>query len=207
MKNIIIYSKYDLVRFYLKETVKNIMAMQPKSDNITISVCYSLPELENAIRELNDLVILFDLDDVSNFEKFHLFQMTSGKINKNRLFLFTKETEQSKFHAELMQISSCVLSKTTLQSKIETTLYKLIFCSECMLKVRNTAQKDRSASKSSKILTPRENEIIQYMLSGLSNKEISVLININNKAVSAHRVNIYKKYQSRNILEFYSRFK
>ncbi|WP_370447127.1 helix-turn-helix transcriptional regulator [Yersinia frederiksenii] len=42
-------------------------------------------------------------------------------------------------------------------------------------------------------LTPKENEVLEYILSDLSNGDISRLLDMKSKTVSAHRRNIYNK--------------
>lgn len=42
-------------------------------------------------------------------------------------------------------------------------------------------------------LTQRENEVLEYILLGLSNGDISAELDMKNKTVSAHRRNVYNK--------------
>lgn len=209
MNNVIIFSNYDLVRFFLKRTIENITMMRPKRGNVAISVCYSLSELENNILTLDNPTIIFDIDDVSKFEQFRLFKIAKGKVNQDRLFLFTSEHEKSGSYTMLMQISSFLLSKTALQSQIEAMFYHLIFRSNNLPKAKVLMQASSSSSdRRERVgLTQRESEVCRHLLSGLSNKDISILLGISNKTVSSHRTNIYSKYQSKNLLELYSRLK
>lgn len=55
-------------------------------------------------------------------------------------------------------------------------------------------------------LTPRESEIIHYIVSGKMNKEISYALNIAISTVEIHRANIMKKLSVRNIAELISHY-
>jgi DNA-binding NarL/FixJ family response regulator len=43
-------------------------------------------------------------------------------------------------------------------------------------------------------LTPRESEVLENILSGLSNKEIATLLGLSEKTVKAHCTAIFKKF-------------
>lgn len=207
MNNIVIFSHHDLVRTFLKGTVESIIMMSPKRSDVVISTCYSLQELESEILTKSHLTVIFDLDEVSKFEQFCIFKHAQRYINKNHLFLFTSESEVSTSYETLAQVSPFILSKTAPPSQIEAMLYQLIFCSKTSLKVKCSMPARSLNRKERAGLTQRESEICRHLLSGLSNKDISILLGISNKTVSSHRTNIYNKYQSKNLLELYSRFK
>ncbi|WP_145523206.1 helix-turn-helix transcriptional regulator [Yersinia rohdei] len=207
MNNVIIFSQYDLVRFYLKKAIENISIMRSKRGNVSIRICYSLSEFENEIQEQDNPIIIFDLDGIEKFEQFRLFKLAKEKVSHCRLFLFTSESEGSGSYTTLKQVSPFILSKTASQSQIETMFYQLIFCFKAVQKTKISAEKTLCTHKDKTALTHRESEICRHLLSGLSNKEIGILLGISNKTVSSHRTNIYGKYQAKNLIELYSRVK
>ena len=61
------------------------------------------------------------------------------------------------------------------------------FQTRCVLREREDIQK-RLAT-----LTPREHEILTYVIAGLSNKQIAYVLNISEKTVKAHRGRVMEK--------------
>ena len=55
------------------------------------------------------------------------------------------------------------------------------------------------------ILTPKEKEIMQLALSGLSNKGIAESLNKSIRTVETHRFNLMKKLNARNLAELYNK--
>ena len=52
-----------------------------------------------------------------------------------------------------------------------------------------------------KILTSRENEVLQYLLTGCSKKEIAYKLHISEHTVKAHIEKIYKKFNINNRIQ------
>ncbi len=55
-------------------------------------------------------------------------------------------------------------------------------------------------------LTGREREVLQYLLSGMSNQEIGIALNISLNTVKTHVRNIYGKYDVRGRMELHRIF-
>ncbi|CFQ41354.1 helix-turn-helix transcriptional regulator [Yersinia aleksiciae] len=205
MNNVIIFSHYDLIRFFLKNVVDKVTAMRPQKEKSDITLCHSLPEVESAIQFMDQPIVIFDTDDVSRFDLFRLLKLINKKAKKNRIFIFTKEPEESRCFAAIRYISSFVFSKTATQAQLESVLYPIMYHCDENLRVRaHTETTDRLKFAA---LTPRENQICQYLLSGLTNADIARLLDISPKTTSAHRVNIYNKYQVNDLIGLYSRLK
>lgn len=51
------------------------------------------------------------------------------------------------------------------------------------------------------IMTAREREILQLIVDGHSNREISSLLNISIRTVEAHRQNLFRKFDVDNIVK------
>lgn len=64
-----------------------------------------------------------------------------------------------------------------------------------------------SNNKESFNLTKRENEILSYLLSGKTNKEISLILDISLNTVNNHVANIYDKSGVKNRVELVNKFK
>lgn len=71
--------------------------------------------------------------------------------------------------------------------------------------VREGAQAGRGRSSSSTILTPREIEVLEFIVAGKSNREIAELLLIEEKTVKNHVSNIYSKLHLKNRYEAITR--
>lgn len=57
------------------------------------------------------------------------------------------------------------------------------------------------AQHGSTTLTPRERDILSYLVSGKSNKFIAIELNISSRTAEAHRARIFRKMGVRNVME------
>lgn len=62
-------------------------------------------------------------------------------------------------------------------------------------------------SEKIKLLSQRETEILEYIKSGHSSKEISNLLYISKRTVDNHRFNILRKYNCKNTIQLLSKYK
>jgi DNA-binding NarL/FixJ family response regulator len=51
------------------------------------------------------------------------------------------------------------------------------------------------------ILTPRERDLVAYLVTGKSNKYIAIELNISSRTAEAHRARIFRKMGVRNAME------
>lgn len=68
----------------------------------------------------------------------------------------------------------------------------------------HSLQKKNSAQPGELKFSKRESEMIPLILDGHSNKEIAVKLNIGNKAVEAHKKNLFKKTKTQSAVGFVS---
>lgn len=71
--------------------------------------------------------------------------------------------------------------------------------------VRSSAQGGRSRSAHSSVLTPRELQVLEFIVAGKSNREIAELLFIEEKTVKNHISNIYSKLHLKNRYEAITR--
>ena len=71
--------------------------------------------------------------------------------------------------------------------------------------VRAGAQDGRSRSASGSVLTPRELQVLEYIVAGKSNREIAEVLYIEEKTVKNHISNIYSKLHLKNRYEAITR--
>jgi DNA-binding NarL/FixJ family response regulator len=87
-------------------------------------------------------------------------------------------------------------------SKVHKAYYKngsvRLYCAGCIETTNNesnTALDEKSKKKkTNSALTPREHEVLQQLIQGLSNKEIAQELFIKKKTVNGHLNSIFKKF-------------
>ncbi|HEN3606849.1 TPA: response regulator transcription factor [Yersinia enterocolitica] len=205
MNNVIIFSHYDLIRFFLELVINKVTEMHPKGCNPSITICNSLSEFESAIQEIHQPVVIFDIDNVSRDDQFRLLTLINNKEKRDRIVVFTKETEESKFFVEVRDVVSFVSSKTATQGQLVNILYPLM--NGCDATFSMKVQTEVINKQEKVYLTPRENQICKYILLGHSNTDIAHILDISPKTISVHRLNIYSKNQVKELLGLYSKLK
>ncbi|HEN3643925.1 TPA: response regulator transcription factor, partial [Yersinia enterocolitica] len=177
----------------------------PKGCNPSITICNSLSEFESAIQEIHQPVVIFDIDNVSRDDQFRLLTLINNKEKRDRIVVFTKETEESKFFVEVRDVVSFVSSKTATQGQLVNILYPLM--NGCDATFSMKVQTEVINKQEKVYLTPRENQICKYILLGHSNTDIAHILDISPKTISVHRLNIYSKNQVKELLGLYSKLK
>lgn len=71
--------------------------------------------------------------------------------------------------------------------------------------VRSSAQSGRSRTAPGSVLTPRELQVLEFIVAGKSNREIAELLFIEEKTVKNHISNIYSKLHLKNRYEAITR--
>ncbi|HNQ67727.1 MAG TPA: response regulator transcription factor [Bacteroidales bacterium] len=66
-------------------------------------------------------------------------------------------------------------------------------------------EKKYFSAKSKNPLTDRENEIAHYIMNGLENKEIALILNISEHTIRTHRKSIYSKLDVKNVAQLLER--
>ncbi|MGE4799917.1 response regulator transcription factor [Yersinia hibernica] len=199
MKDIIIFSQYDLLRFYLNNLINKLIIDKDLKDVINVTVCSSFSDLELHVIKTKKAFIIIDTDDISKPELFRVSHFIHA-VN-SRICLFTKEHEFSQGYTGLMlDFSSSLLSKTASQSHIENSIYKFIFNDDA-------TYQQGSKVNAKRILTTREAEVCELILSGMTNYDIAKKLAISHKTVSAHKKSIHTKYEAKNLIDLYQRLK
>ncbi|HEO0719372.1 TPA: response regulator transcription factor [Yersinia enterocolitica] len=179
------------------------MAKRLVSNDSTIIVCHCLSELERAIESVNRPLVIFDIDNVSRFEKFCFFKLMDKKIKNLHFLILTEYKKESIPYSVIKHVSPFVLSKTTPIEQLENLLWRLIYSPDSALNIR--IQQETLKESSTTILTQREHQICQYILSGLSNTDIADLLDLSPKTISTHKINIYKKYRVKGLFDLHSK--
>jgi two-component system response regulator FixJ len=65
---------------------------------------------------------------------------------------------------------------------------------------RSTANKSDQSQKYYATLTPREKEVLEYLISGVSNKVIAARMSISPRTIETHRANVLRKMNSESVV-------
>ncbi|MGP2423773.1 helix-turn-helix domain-containing protein [Yersinia sp. 2538 StPb PI] len=205
MRDVIIYSGSDLIRFALRQITEPIVFTQRSEFSVTLKVCTTLPEFESLISNSFNPVVIFDIDNVSMFDQFRVFKLIDKMVKKKSLILYSKERGLSVDYSFSKKTDVVYLCKATDIQKIESAIYDCLYCQGSLLNELPTIYQC-TKFKSSK-LTKREKEILPCLLSGMSNENMSMIFDISKATISAHKMNIFKKYCVTSLAQLYFKYK
>ncbi|MFW5389619.1 hypothetical protein, partial [Yersinia sp. 2542 StPb PI] len=137
--------------------VDKVTGMHPKKEKPDITLCHSLPEIENAIQTIDQPIIFFDTDNVSRFDQFRLLKLIKQTTKSERIFIFTKESEESKYVVAVRYIASLVFSKTATQAQLESVFYPLLNSCNVIFKKKESALMPDKMQQP--VLTQRESQV------------------------------------------------
>lgn len=186
---VIVISDCGLTKLSFEIIIKGIKLVVDKGRKIDVELYYSVDN-QNVYNQSNtrDIIIL----DVDNIPSIKIFNTISQIRESNPLafiMVFCRKDEQTEDFIYLSVISDGILCKTASIDRIEGLIIKLL-SSRKIPKEFNQSDLTRKIKRQ---LTKRENEVLEYILLGLTNGDISKALNMKNKTASAHRRNIYSK--------------
>lgn len=186
---VIVISDCGLTKLSFEIIIKGIKLVVDKGRKIDVELYYSVDN-QNVYNQSNtrDIIIL----DVDNIPSIKIFNTISQIRESNPLafiMVFCRKDEQTEDFIYLSIISDGILCKTASIDRIEGLIIKLL-SSRKIPKEFNQSDLTRKIKRQ---LTKRENEVLEYILLGLTNGDISKALNMKNKTASAHRRNIYSK--------------
>ncbi|HHH0336601.1 TPA: LuxR family transcriptional regulator, partial [Yersinia enterocolitica] len=88
MSNIIIFSKYDLIRYFFNEIITEIFNNQSNKSDVSITICYSLSDFYESISQVDNARIILDADNLNKLDLLYIFSLISNKAKKSNVFLF-----------------------------------------------------------------------------------------------------------------------
>ncbi|MGM7745433.1 helix-turn-helix domain-containing protein [Yersinia enterocolitica] len=203
MPNIIIFSQYDLIRYFFNEITSEVFNKESDKFDVSITICYSLSEFHESISLVDNARIILDADNLSKLDLLYIFSLINNKTKKSSVFLFIKEKNALNFLGEMRNLLTVFLYKNAPLELLKRMLEDFVL--ERQVKKRDL--KISSQLKGDCPLTQRENEVIHLILNGISNSDIAGLLNISHKTASAHRMKIYRKYNVNNLMGLYIQFK
>ncbi|WP_145562036.1 helix-turn-helix transcriptional regulator [Yersinia canariae] len=186
---VIVISDCGLTKLSFEIIIKGIKLVVDKGRKIDVELYYSVDN-QNVYNQSNtrDIIIL-DIDNIPSIKIFNTISQIRESNPLAFIMVFCRKDEQTEDFIYLSVISDGILCKTASIDRIEGLIIKLL-SSRKIPKEFNQSDLTRKIKRQ---LTKRENEVLEYILLGLTNGDISKALNMKNKTASAHRRNIYSK--------------
>lgn len=205
MRDVIIFSNSDLIRFALKNIIEPVITHQSDSISTVIKVCASLLDFEREILTAINPVVIFDIDNVPIFNQYYILKVIKEKIKKTNFILFSKETKLSENYSQFKNINLMHLCKDAKIMEIESMIYRCFYC--LVISLNKTPNISSLHKNKHSELTEREGQILPLLMLGMANKDIADLLSVSAKTISSHKVNILKKYKKTNVVKLYNKWK
>lgn len=205
MRDVVIFSGSDLIRFALRAIIEPVIIHRPDRVSAVLKICTSLPEFEREILTSVNPIVIFDIDNVPVFNQYYILNMIKIKTKKINIVFYSKENKLSENYACFKGMDLVHLCKTATVIEIKSTIY------QCFYRLVTSVNKFPNIflSRKDKLseLTGRENQILPLLMFGMTTKKIADLLSISAKTISSHKMNILKKYQVANLVELYNKWK
>ncbi|AVX40586.1 TPA: LuxR C-terminal-related transcriptional regulator [Yersinia enterocolitica] len=186
---VIVISECGLTNLSLNIIVQGIKSIVGLGRRIKVDSYYAV-ENQDIYNQLNnrDVIIL----DVENIPPVFVLKTISQIRDSSPLayiMVLFRKNEKTDDIICLSEISDGILCKTASIERIENLIINLL----TSRKVPKIFDKSGLIQKIKRQLTRRENEVLEYLLLGLTNGDISKVLGMKYKTASAHRRNIYSK--------------
>lgn len=163
-----------------------------------IGITHSTSEISGVIKDKEIQLILININLIySDNEK--LVQDIYDKNPEVKIIGLSSENSKSNL-INMLDINIDGIIDNTHDIESLTMVSKLVMNGfQC---IPNNKHYSTKANKTS-VLTNREREILQFIIQGISNKDIAEKLNISSKTVSVHRYNIMYKLDIKSSLDLF----
>lgn len=176
--------------------------LNPKKYSVvgTVSLGSELPELLHKKRP--DILILeLDMPEIHGFQT---LRSLKKEFPKTKILIFSSNPEEIYGQKSIKSGAAGYVAKTssekTFQNAIDHISSGGTFLSEQLKSAFNKDDQNNSINRY-KQLSMREIEVLDLISSGKRNKDIAVLLGINEKTVSTYKTRLLKKLKVSNIAE------
>ena len=163
-------------------------------------------ELLNSLDHWRADILLTDIQP-SKAEDLELIRILQVKYPCLKIIIYTgnydKETLLASIKTNVQGVISKAVSISTIISCFESVLQsnRFLTAGNDEFLTFNKLKSHLYSENREKQLTAREKEVINLVIEGSTNKEISVVLNISTSTVEFHKKNIYQKLEVNNIPE------
>ncbi|AVX36917.1 LuxR C-terminal-related transcriptional regulator [Yersinia massiliensis] len=205
MRDVVIFSGSDLIRFALRAIIEPVFMHRPDRICSVIKICTSLPEFEHEILMSVNPVVIFDVDNIPVMKQFNTLITIRRKIKTSNIIFYSKDNELSGGYSYFKSANVMHLCKTATVNEIESILHQCFY--QCVTSLNNTPNIFQCSKNQSSKLTGREHQILPLLMFGLTIKDVADLLSVSTKTISSHKINILKKYQVTSLVELYNKWK
>ena len=175
-----------------------------------IKTVSNLTELQSFLQSKSVDVIVLDieLDEVSSIRDIkHLL-----KENPNtKVVLFTSVSEKMYAPTAIKSGISAYISKTASLKELETAVIRVsngvTIISESVQGILDNLKKGKKEDRLFKKLSTREVEVLRYLNDGKKNKEIAVILGLDEKTISTYKLRLLAKLNVTNLVDLLNKAK
>jgi DNA-binding NarL/FixJ family response regulator len=190
-----------------------LVLSQDKESQIELvnTYCTGSEALDNVVNDNLDLLLVdIQLPDISGFDLITYLKSTNINL---KYAIYTSFYNRDILLKSIKSKVSGVMSKATDPESLIENIKKMVTTDSFVNNgeaMPDFVQNDKEGLLNPDIrsrLTIREKEILNLIMEGIKNKEISELLNITLSTVEFHRKNIYKKLEVKNIAELFKKLR
>lgn len=203
MIDLIIFSRCKLTQFSLQKIAeatleKNWISQQ----SITIHCCSLFSELMAVLRLKNNVICLFDIDGVTLPEMEIFFDSVKRHFEDAAILVLYTQADINNFLPHRQKNPKNMIEK---RINLHDFQHRLLLSIIDKSRKKSPDDIDRLKMKQTDnaTLTEREKAVLEFIMQGMNNKEISEKLGISDKTVSGHRKGIYNKYYVNNLAGLY----
>jgi DNA-binding NarL/FixJ family response regulator len=175
-----------------------------------IKTVSNLTELQSFLQSKSvDIIVLdIELDEVSSIRDIkHLL-----KENQNtKVVLFTSVSEKMYAPTAIKSGISAYISKTASLKELETAVIRVsngvTIISESVQSILDNLKKGKKEDRLFKKLSTREVEVLRYLNDGKKNKEIAVILGLDEKTISTYKLRLLAKLDVTNLVDLLNKAK
>ena len=177
----------------------------------TVEIIAEASNGKNALDILENYNIDLIITDISmpEIDGIDLTRMVKNKYSDIKVLIFTAYNEREILKRAFSSGAEACMLKNTSKKELLEAIIKIIdngyyYCDEILSIARDMHKGLQLTTEEPVLLSPRELEVLELILLGLSNKEIADRLNISYHTVCSHRKNTMKKTESHNVSGLFS---
>ncbi|MDN0122738.1 LuxR C-terminal-related transcriptional regulator [Yersinia aleksiciae] len=194
---VIVVSNCNLTILSFDIIIKELKLVLDEKPEVNIELYHSVNDEKIYSKSSERSVIILDVDNIPPSQVFNTISQIRESNVLSFVMVFCRKHEDTEDFTYLSILSDGILCKTASVVKIKAMIMQLLLSCKTPKGFNRVDLTDEIKSK----LTNRENEVLEFILLGLRNTDISQKLDMKSKTASAHRRNIYNKLGVKTINE------
>jgi DNA-binding NarL/FixJ family response regulator len=183
------------------------------NDSKTIEVVASANDfnsLQNSLQSKSIEVIILDLE-LEGVSSIRDLKSLMKEYPNSKIILFTTVSEKMYAPTAIKAGVSAYLLKTASLKEIETTITRVsngvVIFSDEVKKTIEDLKKGKKSDRLFKKLSTREIEVLRYLNDGKKNKEIALILGLDEKTISTYKLRLLAKLSVTNLVDLLNKAK